>query len=107
MGEKMINFNTVIPRKHTNCIKYDFQKEYFGTTNLQPLWIADMDFATPPFITKAMKKRLNHPIYAYTKPNQKFYDAIIYWMKKQHQWKIQKKRYPAQQQCGCIFICNR
>ncbi len=87
----MKQFDKKIIRKNTNCTKYDFMKNYFGTNDLQPLWIADMDFATPKVITKAMQKRLKHPIYAYTKPNDKFYKSIINWMRIQHNYKIKKE----------------
>jgi len=87
----MSQFDKKIIRKNTNCTKYDFMQNYFGTNDLQPLWIADMDFATPKVIQKAMQKRLNYPIYAYTKPNKDFYKSIIKWMKTQHNYKINKE----------------
>ena len=87
----MSQFDKKIIRKNTNCTKYDFMQNYFGTNDLQPLWIADMDFATPKVIQNAMQKRLNHPIYAYTKPNKDFYKSIIKWMKTQHNYKINKE----------------
>jgi cystathionine beta-lyase len=87
----MSQFDKKIIRKNTNCTKYDFMKNYFGTNDLQPLWIADMDFATPKIIQKAIQKRVKHPIYAYTKPNDDFYNSIKYWMKTQHNFKIKKE----------------
>jgi cystathionine beta-lyase len=87
----MNQFDKKIKRKNTDCTKYDFMQNYFGTNNLQPLWIADMDFATPKIVQKAIYKRVKHPIYAYTKPSNKFYDAIRFWMKEQHNFKIKKE----------------
>ena len=55
---KHYNFDEVINRKGTSCVKYDGLKDaYQGKENLIPLWVADMDFATPDFIIDALKKR--------------------------------------------------
>ena len=81
-------FDSVVSRIGTNCIKYDFLEDYFGRSDLQPLWVADMDFQTPPFLTNALQQRISHPFYGYTKPNKNFYDSIVFWMKAQHNWQI-------------------
>ena len=47
------NFDEIVPRKHTDCLKYDNVMEIFGTEEILPMWIADMDFKTPPFIINA------------------------------------------------------
>ena len=54
---KQYNFDEVIERRGTNCVKYDAIKERYGNENLIPLWVADMDFRTPDFIVNAIKKR--------------------------------------------------
>lgn len=85
------SFDTPRSRKNTDCIKYDFLKDYFRKQDLQPLWVADMDFRTPSFITQALQKRISHSFYGYTKPTKEFYNAIKFWMKEQHNWKIRKQ----------------
>ena len=55
---KQYNFDEIIERRGTNCVKYDLLKKDFGNENLVPLWVADMDFRTPDFIVNAIKKRL-------------------------------------------------
>ncbi len=84
------NFNKIIPRENTDCVKYDLRKEFFGTTSLMPLWVADMDFETPDFIREAVMKRATHPVYGYTFRTESFSQSIINWMKKRHGWEIQK-----------------
>ena len=60
------DFDEIVPRKHTDCLKYDNVKEMFGTEEVLPMWIADMDFRTPAFIVDAIRKRLNHEVLGYT-----------------------------------------
>ena len=60
---KHYDFDEIIERRGTNCVKYDELKDYFGNDNLVPLWVADMDFRTPDFIVDALKKRCEHEQY--------------------------------------------
>jgi cystathionine beta-lyase len=85
------NFDEIIERKGTDCVKVDKLKDYFGNENLTPLWVADMDFATPDFIADAIKKRCEHPIFGYTYPSDDFYRSIIEWLDKLHGWKVKSE----------------
>jgi cysteine-S-conjugate beta-lyase len=85
------NFDEVIDRSHTGAIKYDARREYFQKDDVIPMWIADMDFATPPFIIDAITKRLEHQVLGYTLRQDGFYQSIISWMKTRHQWPIEKE----------------
>ena len=61
---KQYNFDEIIDRRGTDCVKYDGMAETFGgRQGLTPLWVADMDFATPDFIVEALKRRCTHPIF--------------------------------------------
>lgn len=82
------NFDEQISRKNTNCVKYDALDKYFGHEDLQPLWVADMDFKTPDVINEAIIKRAQHGFYGYAKPSSKTYNLIKEWMKKRHDWDI-------------------
>ena len=55
---KQYNFDEIAPRKGTFCVKHDMTPEVFGTDDLLPMWVADMDFKTPDFIMEAIRKRL-------------------------------------------------
>ncbi|MEA3504214.1 MAG: PatB family C-S lyase [Bacteroidota bacterium] len=85
------NFDKIISRKGTNCIKYDELGTIFGREDLIPMWVADMDFKPPTFVTKAVQKRAEHSILGYTLRPDSYYEAIINWNKKCHGWTIQKE----------------
>lgn len=89
---KRYNFDEPIEREGTNCLKYDARKLFFGTDDLLPLWVADMDFRVADFIVEAIKKRAEHEIYGYSFRPDSYYEAIINWMKRRHNWEIQKSR---------------
>ena len=88
---KKYDFDEIIPREGTNCIKYDARDWIFNTNNVLPLWVADMDFRAPDFIVDAIKKRAGHEIYGYTFRSDSYYKSIIGWMKRRHNWDIKKE----------------
>lgn len=79
------DFDEIIERRGTGALKYDALKERYGNPDLLPLWVADMDFATPPFIVDALKKRLEHPVFGYTVEPAGYRDSIVRWMKRLHE----------------------
>jgi cysteine-S-conjugate beta-lyase len=87
---KKYNFDEIVPREGTNCIKYDARHWFFKTNDVLPLWVADMDFKTPDFVVDAIKKRAEHEIYGYTFRSESYFQSIINWMKSRHNWEIQK-----------------
>lgn len=88
---KHYSFDEVICRKGTNCSKIRALQMLYGRTDLIPLWVADMDFATPPFILEALRERLQHPILGYTCIDDDYFPAIIDWQKSLHNWDIEKE----------------
>ncbi|HET7733219.1 MAG TPA: cystathionine beta-lyase, partial [Paludibacter sp.] len=76
----MYNFDEVIDRRNTGAIKLERCKTLFGTEDVLPLWVADMDFRTPYFILDAIRERLEHPILGYTMPPKNFYPLTIKWI---------------------------
>lgn len=85
---KIYNFDELIDRTNTNCIKYDARKAFFGNADLLPLWVADMDFRTPDFIVDAIKKRTEHEIFGYTFRGESYHQSIVNWLKRRHNWEI-------------------
>ncbi|MCQ2238476.1 MAG: PatB family C-S lyase [Bacteroidaceae bacterium] len=81
------NFDEVIDRRGTGTYKYGELKNIFGREDLLPLWVADMDFATPPFIVEALKKRLEHPVFGYTMPDPEYWQVVSKWIEDHHGWK--------------------
>lgn len=86
--EKKYDFDQIIPRENTNCVKYDLRSPVFGKSDVIPLWVADMDFKTPDFIVEAIQKRSSHEIYGYSIKPKDYTKAIIDWQARRHQWNI-------------------
>ncbi len=84
------DFDTVIDRNNTNSVKWDFCDKFFGTKDVLPLWVADMDFQSPRPVIDAVRRVAEHGIFGYTGIPQSYYDAAIGWMKRRHNWDIQQ-----------------
>jgi len=85
------NFDEIVSRENTNSVKYDIRAELFGKEDVIPMWVADMDFRTPDFIIKAIKTRLEHEILGYSIKPGSYYDSIIKWLDRRHNWDIKKE----------------
>ncbi|MFW2590310.1 MalY/PatB family protein [Aliarcobacter butzleri] len=85
------NFDEETNRKNTNCAKYDGLKKYFGYEDLNPLWVADMDFKTPSFINDAIIKVASNSLYGYSIDTPELYASIINWQKNEHNWEIKQQ----------------
>jgi cystathionine beta-lyase len=86
-----MNFDTEIPRSGSNSFKHDGRAAYFGTADVLPLWVADMDFASPEAVSQALQERASHPIYGYTQYPESAYEALMQWLKKRHGWEVQRE----------------
>ena len=84
------DFDKIYDRKHFNSAKWNELKEKFGSEDLVPLWVADMDFQSPKPVIDALVKAAEHGIYGYTSTPDSYYNSIIGWMKKRHNWDIRK-----------------
>ncbi len=85
------NFDEIIPRENTNCLKYDARKLRFGRADVQPLWVADMDFRVSDVITERFQQLINHGIYGYQLKPDTYYQAIEEWYKTRHNYNINTK----------------
>ncbi len=84
-------FEQGIDRKNTNSAKWDARKQVFGTDDVLPMWVADMDFAAPPALKDALIKRAEHNAYGYTIYGDDLLNAIQNWVKNRHQTEIDTK----------------
>lgn len=84
------DFDKIIPRAGTDCVKYDLRKAFFGREEIIPMWVADMDFAVPEFVSGAIEERAKHPIYGYSILPEGYYSSITSWWKKRHGYAIEK-----------------
>lgn len=85
------DFDEIIERRGTHSIKFDSMQELWGRNDLIPMWVADMDFRTPSFIVEAIKKRMEHEIFGYTKPSDEYFNSIIRWVDKRYGMKVCKE----------------
>ncbi|HUU77567.1 MAG TPA: hypothetical protein VMX55_04425 [candidate division Zixibacteria bacterium] len=90
MTENNWNFDEGVNREGTSAAKWDqeFLKKYFKVEDVLPLWVADMDFKAPDALLNALKSRIDHGVFGYTIAPDSYFDAIINWFKRKHQWKI-------------------
>ncbi|MFN8258456.1 MAG: PatB family C-S lyase [Bacteroidales bacterium] len=85
----VFDFDEVIDRRNTNSVKYDKLKLVFGTDEILPMWVADMDFKSPAFVMDAIRKRAGHEILGYSIRTDSFSNAVKNWMKRRHQWEVE------------------
>ena len=81
------DFDKLTERRNTNSVKWDEAED----SQVIPMWVADMDFETAPCIIEALKKRVNHGIFGYTLVPDSYYESIINWFKRRHQWIIERE----------------
>jgi len=81
------DFDRIISRENTDCVKYDLRKALFGTDDVIPMWVADMDFEVPAFIREAIAERARHPVYGYTFRPARFFETVSGWLERRHGWK--------------------
>ncbi|WP_291586071.1 MalY/PatB family protein [Bacteroides sp.] len=85
------NFDEIIDRRRTESVKWDAVSERWGRNDLLPMWVADMDFRTPPFVMEALRKRLEHEVLGYTFACEEWYTSIINWLQSRHGWKVKRE----------------
>lgn len=85
------NFDEIIPRKNSDCLKYDKLQEMFGTDDALSMWIADMDFRTPPFVIEALRHRLDHEVLGYTFCSPQWKPAIQNWVSRHYGWDVKEE----------------
>lgn len=86
-----IDFDKVIERKDTDCLKYDFAVRRGRPEGVLPLWVADMDFKTSQKILDAIEERVRHGIFGYTESREKYFEAVAGWMKRKHNWEVKRE----------------
>ena len=80
MAEKNLNFEQVIERRGTDCLKYDFASKRGLPEGVLPLWVADMDFRISSYIQEALFEQVEHGIYGYTDTLDEYYQAVNKWL---------------------------
>lgn len=84
-------FDQPISREGTASVKYDGRKAIFGSDEVIPLWVADMDFASPEAVTQALQVRAQHPVYGYTQYPESMFEALMDWLRQRHGWNVERE----------------
>jgi len=85
------DFDAAINRCGTNSVKWDLADQFFQVKNILPMWVADMDFKSPEPVIDALKQVAERGIFGYSTVPESYYTALIEWMRKRHNWNIQKE----------------
>ena len=83
------NFDEVVPRRNSNCFKWDH--DIYAKDKMLPMWVADMDFLSPPEIIDALQDRIKHGVFGYTFPSESLVNTIIERLEKSYNWNIEKE----------------
>ena len=91
MAEKNLDFDEIINRRNSGCLKYDFAERRGYPADVLPLWVADMDFRTSSCVEEALSSLSRFNLYGYvnTQPGDGFFEAVAGWMKRHHRWEVQ------------------
>ena len=87
----MFDFDEVVDRKGTNCAKWDTIEVNNKPKDVLPMWVADMDFKSPKEIENALVKRIKQGVYGYSFAPDEYFDAVISWMKRRHDFNVDKE----------------
>ena len=85
------DFDKIVDRRGTGALKTDALQERYGHADLTPLWVADMDFETPPFVVSALKRRMEHPVFGYTVEPEDYWPTVMKWIYEHHGWKVKRE----------------
>ena len=84
------DFDQLIERKGSSCIKYDGLQKFLGAGDVLPMWVADMDFLTPQYITDAIIKRAGHGVFGYPLREETYFTSLMGWLERRHQWEVER-----------------
>ena len=90
MAERNLDFDKIINRKNTRCLKYDFAVKRGMPADVLPLWVADMDFETSSYVEDALAERAKEGIFGYSEVQTPYFEIVAKWMKEHHSWEIQE-----------------
>lgn len=90
MSERHLDFDTVIDRKGTRSLKYDFAVRRGKPKDVLPLWVADMDFQTSSYITDALEDMVKHGVFGYSESEEHYFGAVQNWMERHYNWHVKE-----------------
>jgi len=84
------DFDKIVERKGSSCIKWDGMEKFLGAGDALPMWVADMDFLTPGYITEAIIKKASHGVFGYPLRDERYFTSLMDWLLRRHQWKVER-----------------
>ena len=91
MMERNLDFDMVVNRRNTKCLKYDFVKKRSMPEDVLPMWVADMDFKTSSYVEDALAEWAGRGIFGYSEVQTPYFKTVRKWMKEHHGWEPQEK----------------
>lgn len=98
------DFDKIIPRRHTNSLKWDFAEKRGRKADILPLWVADMDFSAPDEVKAALKAKVEHGVFGYSEPLDDYFAALCGWFERRHGWHTRAEKFVLS--CGVVFAIN-
>lgn len=90
MAERNLDFDSVIERRNTRSLKYDFAAERGRSEDILPMWVADMDFKTSSYIEDALAERVREGVFGYSEVKTPYFETVRDWMVRRHGWQPQE-----------------
>ncbi|HNW53717.1 MAG TPA: cystathionine beta-lyase, partial [Bacteroidales bacterium] len=84
------DFDKIIDRKGSACIKWDGMEKFLGSADALPMWVADMDFLTPAYITEAIALKASHGVFGYPLREDGYFTSLMQWLQRRHQWNVER-----------------
>jgi len=100
----MYNLDVVVDRKNTKSVKYEEMDINFGSKDMLPFWVADMDLKCPDFMIECIINRAKHGVFGYSKRMPEFYNAVVNWLKVRHQLEVKSENI--EYGPGVVFLLN-
>ncbi len=100
----MYNLDKIVDRQQTSSVKYEEMELKFGSNDMLPFWVADMDIKCPDYMIESLVNRAEHGVFGYTKRMPEFYESIINWLKKRHG--VTVVREELEYGPGVVFLLN-
>jgi cysteine-S-conjugate beta-lyase len=85
------DFDQLIERKGSSCIKHDGMHKFLGADDALPMWVADMDFLTPAYITEAIINKAKHGVFGYPLREETYFTSLMDWLRRRHQWEVKRE----------------
>lgn len=100
----MYNLEKIVDRRNTSSVKYEEMDIKFGSNDMLPFWVADMDIKCPDFMIESLVKRAEHGVFGYTKRMPEFYESVINWLNVRHGVKVVREEL--EYGPGVVFLLN-